>query len=74
MINLTSLVPATSSIVTNVAGFNIPTYDYKKLNYSTTTNNLTSVNYKVGGSSGTTVATITYTYDSNSNITSAAKS
>jgi hypothetical protein len=71
---LTSLVSSASSVVTNVAGFNIPTYDYKQLNYSTLTNNVTSVNYKIGGSNGTTVATLTYTYNLNGDITSVAKS
>jgi hypothetical protein len=73
MINLTSLVSPTSSIVTNIAGFNIPTHDFRALNYSTVTGNLSSINYKVGGTNGSTVATQTITYDSNGNILTIAK-
>lgn len=41
-------------------GFQIPAYDYISLSY--TGSNLTGVIYKTGGSSGTTVATLTLTY------------
>ena len=48
--------------VRNVAGFNIPQHDYVDLNYVGATNNLDTVVYKEGGASGTTVATLTFTY------------
>jgi hypothetical protein len=43
-------------------GFSIPAYDYFSLGY--TGSDLTSIVYKVGGSSGTTVATLTLAYSS----------
>jgi hypothetical protein len=41
---------------------------------SYTGSNLTDVVYKTGGSSGTTVATLTLAYDGNDNLTSVTKS
>lgn len=43
-------------------GFQIPPYDFIDLNYVGSTNNLSTVVYKIGGSGGTTVATLTFTY------------
>lgn len=51
-------------------GFQLDQYDYISLSY--TGDNLTSVVYKTGGASGTTVATLTIAY-SGSNITSVTK-
>ena len=48
--------------VRNVAGLDIPQHDFIDLNYVGTTNNLSTVIYKDGGASGTTVATLTFTY------------
>lgn len=48
--------------VRNVAGFNIPQYDYIDISYVGSTNNIDTVTYKEGGASGTTVATLTFTY------------
>lgn len=56
----------------SIAGLTIPAHDYMTLSY--TGSNLTSVVYKTGGSSGTTVATLTLTYDGSNNLTSVAKS
>ena len=53
-------------------GLQIPTYDYMLLGY--TGGLLTSVQYKVGGSSGTVVATLTLGYDGSNNLTSVTKS
>jgi hypothetical protein len=52
-------------------GLNIPPYDYVSLSY--TGSNLTGVVYKTGGSSGSTVATLTLAY-SGTNLVSVAKS
>jgi len=46
-------------------------YDYIALSY--TGDNLTGVEYKEGGISGTVVASLTLVYDSNDNITSITK-
>jgi hypothetical protein len=46
-------------------------YDY--INCSYTSGNLTGVVYKSGGSGGTTVSTLTLTYDVNNNLTSVTK-
>lgn len=42
--------------------FAIPTYDYVALTYYGSTNNVHTQTFKSGGSSGTTVATLTYTF------------
>ena len=48
--------------VRNVAGLNIPQHDYISVSYVGSTNNINTVTYKEGGASGTTVATLTFTY------------
>lgn len=55
-----------------VTGLEIPAHDY--IGWGYTGYNMTSVVYKTGGSGGTTVATLTLTYDSNDNLTSVTKS
>tara|TARA_R110000868_G_scaffold123185_2_gene326367 strand:+ start:4023 stop:4268 length:246 start_codon:yes stop_codon:yes gene_type:complete len=55
-----------------VAGLSIPEHNYISLSYTST--NLTGVVYKTGGSGGTTVATLTLTYDGSNNLTSVTKS
>ena len=52
-------------------GFEIPAYDYIALSY--TGSDITGVVYKTGGSSGTTVATLTLVY-TDSKLTSVTKS
>jgi len=55
-----------------VTGLEIPAHDYIDMSY--TGDNMTGVVYKTGGSGGTTVATLTLTYDGNDNLTSVTKS
>jgi len=55
-----------------VTGLEIPAHDYIDMSY--TGDNMTGVVYKTGGSGGTTVATLTLTYDGNGNLTSVTKS
>jgi hypothetical protein len=55
-----------------LSGLQIPSHDYVSLSY--TGSNLTGVVYKSGGAGGTTVATLTLTYDGSSNLTSVARS
>lgn len=50
----------------------LPPYDHIAMSY--TGSNLTGVEYKIGGSGGTTVATMTLAYDGNGNITSVTRS
>jgi|GEM_PF-3624600 len=64
----TALIKASSA---SIAGMAIPPNDYISLSY--TSGNLTSVVYKSGGSSGTTVATLTLAY-SGSDLVSVTKS
>lgn len=59
--------------VRNVAGLDIPQHDFIDLNYVGTTNNLSTVIYKDGGASGTTVATLTFTYVGGTPTTDDAK-
>jgi len=55
-----------------INGLSIPEHDYISLSY--TGSNLTGVVYKTGGSSGTTVGTLTLAYDGSSNLISVTKS
>jgi hypothetical protein len=48
--------------VQNLPGFSIPKFDYVDIGYVGSTNNINTVVYKEGGASGTTVATLTFTY------------
>lgn len=67
----TQPVSLASAISQKVQGWDIPIHDYRGLGY--TSGNLTSVTYKTGGSSGTTVATLTLGYDGSGNLTSVTK-
>jgi hypothetical protein len=62
---------ATKASAASIAGLSIPANDYIALGY--TGSNLTSIVYKSGGASGTTVATLTLAY-SGSNLISVTKS
>ena len=55
------------------AGLDVPVHDFIQNNYNGS-NQLTSVVYKQGGSSGTTVATLTLAYDGSGNLTSVTRS
>ena len=48
--------------VRNLPGLNIPQHDYISVSYVGSTNNISSVQYREGGASGTIVATLTFTY------------
>jgi len=62
-----------NTILSSIGGFNFPSHDYRTLNYSST-NALTSVQYKSGGSNGTVVGTRTLIYDNSGNIIGISKS
>ena len=62
---------ATKASAASIAGMAIPPNDFISLSY--TSGNLTGVVYKTGGSSGTTVATLTLAY-SGSDLVSVTKS
>jgi hypothetical protein len=64
-------VAATKASAASIAGMAIPPNDFISLSY--TSGNLTGVVYKTGGSSGTTVATLTLAY-SGSDLVSVTKS
>jgi hypothetical protein len=64
-------VAATKASAASIAGMAIPPNDFISLSY--TSGNLTGVVYKTGGSSGTTVATLTLAY-SGSDLISVTKS
>ncbi len=67
----TVIDPATEQTLQKVLGFQIPVYDYISFGY--TGSNLTTVQYYLGGSGGTLVATLTLAY-TGSNLTSVTKS
>jgi hypothetical protein len=48
--------------VRNVAGLNIPQHDAVAITYHGSTNNISTVTYKTGGSSGVTVAILNLAY------------
>jgi hypothetical protein len=58
--------------IPTIAGLEIPAHDYISLSYTGT--NLTGVIFKEGGSTGSTVATLTLSYDGGNNLTSVARS
>jgi hypothetical protein len=58
--------------VVTTAGLAIPEHDYIALSYST--GNLTGLVYKTGGASGSTVATLTLTYDGSGNLLTVTRS
>ena len=62
----------TGAPIPTVTGLDIPVHDYISMTY--TGNNPTTVVYKAGGSSGTTVATLTMTYDASDNLLTVTKS
>ena len=55
------------------AGLDVPVHDFIQNSYNAS-NQLTSVVFKQGGSSGTVVATLTLAYDANANLTSVTRS
>ena len=68
----TAQVTDDGALKVDIAGLQIPPYDYIDLSY--TGINLTGVVYKEGGASGTTVATLTLSYDGSNNLISVTKS
>jgi hypothetical protein len=48
--------------IRNIAGLNIPQHDFVQCAYYAGTNNLQTVTYREGGSGGTVVATVNFTY------------
>lgn len=58
--------------VGNVEGWGIPLHDYRSFSYSG--GNLSTIAYKTGGASGTTVGILTLAYDGSGNLTSMTKS
>ena len=53
---------AASTAAPVVPGFALPAYDYFAIAYIGATNNISTITYKTGGSGGTTVAVLTFTY------------
>lgn len=56
------------------AGLVPEAYDYQAITYVGATTNINTVVYKLGGSGGTTVATLTMGYDGSSRLTSVTRS
>jgi len=67
----TRINPATEESLSSLVGFDIPPYDFISLGYNGS--DLTTVTYKVGGSGGTAVATLTLGY-TGVNLSSIARS
>lgn len=57
--------------IITMAGLNISIHDYVSCSYTGT--DLTGVVFKTGGSGGTTVATLTLTYDGSGNLLTVTK-
>ena len=62
--------PATEDTLKQILGFDIPKYDFIELGY--TGSDMTSVKYRIGGSTGTIVAQLTLTWNSG-NLISVSK-
>ena len=65
-----------SQLVQNVAGLYIPPHDYLSMTYVASGNGageIETITYKEGGASGTVVATMSLTYDSNSKLSAVTK-
>lgn len=60
-----------NTLLGGIAGLTPSAYDYVSLSY--TGSNLTGVVFKTGGSGGTTVATLTLTYDGSNNLLTVTK-
>ena len=72
-----SLSQARYDYYTNTTKFKIPAYDYIALTYVAAGNGageIETVVYKTGGSGGSTVATLTLTYDASDNLNAVTKS
>lgn len=52
----------TGITVKNGSSFSIPAFNYQAFTYVGSTNNISTQVFKSGGSGGTTVATLTFTY------------
>ena len=59
--------------VRNLPGLNILQHDYINVSYVGSTNNIDQVVYKEGGSGGTTVATLAFTYSGGTPVADDAK-
>lgn len=57
--------------IITMSDFNTPLHDYVACTY--TGSNLTRLDYKTGGASGSVVATITLSYDGSNRVTSISK-
>lgn len=66
-----SPVPVSGTALSSIAGLSIPAHDHIALSYTGT--NLSGVQYRTGGASGTIVGTLTLAY-SDSNLISVTKS
>ncbi len=62
-----------SQLVRDTSGLSIPTHDYLSFTYVSSGNGageVSTITYKTGGSSGTTVAVVTMAYNSDNKLTS----
>lgn len=62
----TLINPATEETLESVAGFNIPKYDYIVVTYPIATTEVYT--FKIGGSGGTTVGTLTVVYTDSTKV------
>ena len=70
------IVGVNGELLEGIAGFTITGYDYIALTYVVAGNGageIETVTFKVGGSGGTTIATLTLVYDVNNEISSITK-
>ena len=66
-------IPNRYNVQPVLEGFSIPEHDYVALTYKAGTNLVDTATYKYGGSSGTTVGVLTFTYDGNDYVTSVTR-
>lgn len=61
------------SLSTSSGSFNVPAFDYQEFTYVDSTNNIDTQVFKSGGSGGTTVSTLTFTYIGGTPVSDDAK-
>jgi len=74
--NLIKLLSSNGESINPAVGFEIPAFDYIALTYVAAGNGageIETVVYKTGGSSGTTVATLTIAYNASNEIDNITK-
>ena len=75
--NILATGSGSNKAINPATNFEIPAYDYFIITYVAAgngTGEISTITYKLGGSSGTTVAVLTSTYDANDRLSTCTRS